>query len=53
MAKMPVALLKFIAPGEGYSLFAVYAIWICVVLALYPVCKWFSDYKQAHREKWC
>jgi hypothetical protein len=43
---------QFIAPGEGYSLFAVYIIWICVVLSLYPICKWFSDYKQKHREKW-
>jgi uncharacterized membrane protein len=42
----------FVAPGEGYSLFTVYIIWICVVLSLYPVCKWFSDYKQRHREKW-
>ena len=38
--------------GEGYSLFTVYIIWICVVLSLYPICKWFSDYKQKHREKW-
>ncbi len=43
---------QFIAPGEGYSLFTVYLIWICIVLSLYPVCKWFSEYKQAHREKW-
>lgn len=43
---------KFIAPTEGYSLLVVYIIWICVVVALYPVCKWFSDYKQKHREKW-
>jgi uncharacterized membrane protein len=43
---------QFTAPGEGYSLFAVYIIWICVVLSLYPICKWFSDYKQKHREKW-
>lgn len=43
---------QFLAPGEGYSLFTVYMIWICIVLSLYPVCKWFSDYKQAHREKW-
>jgi uncharacterized membrane protein len=43
---------QFLAPGEGYSLFTVYIIWICIVLSLYPVCKWFSDYKQAHREKW-
>ncbi len=48
----PTELPNFIVPGEGYSLFTVYVIWICVVLALYPVCKWFSEYKQAHREKW-
>ncbi|MFI5185718.1 MAG: DUF1624 domain-containing protein [Chitinophagales bacterium] len=43
---------NFIIPGEGYSLSTVYIIWICVVLSLYPVCRWFSEYKQAHREKW-
>jgi len=43
---------KFIAAGEGYSLFTVYIIWICIVLALYPVCKWFSEHKQKNREKW-
>jgi uncharacterized membrane protein len=48
----PNLLPQFVAAGEGYSLFVVYIIWICVVLSLYPVCKWFSDYKQRHREKW-
>ena len=43
---------NFIVPGEGYSLFVVYIIWICVVLALYPACKWFSDYKLKHRDRW-
>jgi uncharacterized membrane protein len=43
---------RFIAPGEGYSLLTVYIVWMCVVLSLYPLCKWFSDYKRAHREKW-
>lgn len=43
---------QFIAPGEGYSLGTVYLVWICIVLSLYPVCKWFSDYKRAHKEKW-
>jgi hypothetical protein len=43
---------KFIAAGEGYSLFAVYIIWICIVLALYPICKWFSEHKQRNRAKW-
>jgi uncharacterized membrane protein len=43
---------NFIDPTEGYSLGVVYIIWICVVLALYPVCKWFSEYKQKHRDWW-
>jgi len=37
--------------GAGLSLAAVYAVWIAVVVALYPVCKWYGQYKQAHREK--
>lgn len=47
----PGILPKFIIPGEGTSLWVVYAIWAFVVLSLYPVCKWFSDYKLAHKEK--
>ena len=42
---------QFAARNEGYSLLVVYAIWIFVVLSLYPVCKWFSEYKSKHREK--
>jgi len=33
----------------GYRLTAVYAIWIGVVLALYPVCRWFAALKQRNR----
>lgn len=43
---------NFLIPGEGYSLWVVYAVWIFVVVSLYPLCKWFSDYKLKHREKW-
>jgi uncharacterized membrane protein YhaH (DUF805 family) len=52
LAARPGFVPQFVAPGEGYSLLVVYVVWICVVLSLYPVCKWFSEYKQAHREKW-
>jgi len=47
----PGVVPKFIAMGEGYSLWVVYGVWIFVVLSLYPICKWFSDYKLAHKEK--
>ena len=52
LAPRPLLIPKFVAPTEGYSLFVVYVIWICVVLSLYPLCKWFSDYKLKHKEKW-
>ena len=42
---------KFVAPGEGYSLAVAYAIWISVVIALYPLCKWYDKYKSSHPEK--
>ncbi|MCX6317492.1 MAG: heparan-alpha-glucosaminide N-acetyltransferase domain-containing protein [Bacteroidetes bacterium] len=42
---------KFAIPGEGYNLAVVYGIWIAVVIALYPLCKWFDRYKKEHRNK--
>jgi uncharacterized membrane protein len=48
---MPGVVEKFEIPGEGYSLWVVYAIWISVVIALYPLCKWYDAYKTTHREK--
>ena len=43
---------KFTIPGEGYDLWVVYAIWSAVVIALYPLCKWYDNYKTKHKEKW-
>jgi uncharacterized membrane protein len=43
---------KFVVPGEGYPLWMVYIIWIAVVASLYPLCKWFSNYKLRHRKWW-
>ena len=38
--------------GYGVSLLMVYVIWIAIILLLYPLCKWFDNYKQNHKEKW-
>ena len=38
--------------GYGFSLAVVYLVWIGVVLALYPLCKWYDKYKTAHKDKW-
>jgi uncharacterized membrane protein len=43
---------KFATPGEGSSLGIVYLIWVAVIVALYPVCKWYDRYKTNHKEKW-
>jgi len=39
-------------PGWGYSLPITYAIWIAIVLALYPLCVWFAGVKQRRRDWW-
>ena len=36
---------------SGVDLWVIYVIWVGVVIALYPVCKWFGDYKRLHKEK--
>ncbi|MFT3935834.1 MAG: heparan-alpha-glucosaminide N-acetyltransferase domain-containing protein [Chitinophagaceae bacterium] len=38
--------------GYGFSLPVSYFIWIAVVAGLYPFCKRYDAYKQAHKEKW-
>ena len=43
---------KFVIAGEGLTLRYVYLIWILMVLALYPLCKWFSDLKQRKNYWW-
>lgn len=42
----------FLIPGEGYSIEIVYLIWILMVIALYPLCKWFSDLKSRSGKWW-
>jgi uncharacterized membrane protein len=39
-------------PAWGYGLPAVYAIWVAVVLALYPVCRWYAGLKARRRDAW-
>ena len=41
-----------IPPGAGYALGWVYLAWILIVVALYPACKWYYDYKSTHKHWW-
>lgn len=42
----------FMVSGEGYSLPIVYLVWILVVISLFPLCKWFSDYRKRNSYWW-
>jgi uncharacterized membrane protein len=39
-------------PGFGESLGVVYVVWAVIVLALYPVCRWFAELKARRRNWW-
>ena len=39
-------------PGWGFSLPVVYLIWACVVIALYPLCRWFAAVKRSRSNAW-
>jgi uncharacterized membrane protein len=39
-------------PDFGYELWVAYAVWAGLVLALYPVCRWFARVKARPREWW-
>ncbi|HEX2532339.1 MAG TPA: hypothetical protein VHK69_01315, partial [Chitinophagaceae bacterium] len=36
---------------SGLELWAVYLVWLGVVAALYPLCRWYGRYKERHPEK--
>lgn len=38
-------------PGYGFPLWVVNAVWISVILVLYPICKRFDRYKQGNKDK--
>ncbi len=42
----------FVVPGQGESLGVVYFIWLAVVVMLYPLCKWYDQYKTSNKGKW-
>lgn len=38
--------------GYGFSLGVIYLIWICFIVALYPLFSRYNDYKTNNRQKW-
>lgn len=43
---------RYILAGEGYSLKTVYLVWILVVIALYPLCLRFNEYRKRKKYWW-
>lgn len=39
-------------PGWGFSLPVVYLVWAFVVVAMYPLCRWFAALKQRRGDPW-
>jgi uncharacterized membrane protein len=39
-------------PDYGYGLGGVYAIWLTVVILMYPLCRWFAGVKRRRRDWW-
>jgi uncharacterized membrane protein len=45
----------FVSPDEtavALGLPSVYAMWLFVLILLYPLCRWFAELKQSHAEHW-
>ena len=40
--------------GYGFNLLIVYIAWVALVIFLYPLCKWFDNYKRTYQSsrKW-
>lgn len=53
LASPDVANYPFTAPpGWGVSLPVVYATWVAVVTAMFPLCRWFAALKQQRADAW-
>jgi hypothetical protein len=38
--------------GYGYPLWVVYVVWAGIIAMLYPLCRWYAEYKRTHRAAW-
>lgn len=51
--QMPFGLMQFGRPEEGVGLTLpfVYAYWLSMIACMYPLCKWYGNYKAANKDK--
>jgi hypothetical protein len=43
---------KLFPPEFGYPLWVAYAVWAGVVIAMYPLCRWYDGFKNSRRSWW-
>jgi hypothetical protein len=44
---------SFLFPqGYGFGLFGVYVVWLLLIVALYPLCRWVASVKARRRDWW-
>jgi uncharacterized membrane protein len=43
---------KAFPPNFGWDLWVAYAVWITIIVALYPLCRWFAALKERDRRWW-
>jgi uncharacterized membrane protein len=48
----PARFMSRYLSDKGYDLWVTYAVWLLVVIILYPFCKLFMEYKANNRDKW-
>lgn len=42
---------KFLFPGEGLQKWEIYGIWIVVMVIMYPLCRWFGNFKSRQNNR--
>ncbi len=49
---LPYLLSSAMPDNYGYDLHHVYVLWIIMLIILYPLCNWFTNYKSKHKYWW-
>ncbi len=49
---LPYLLSSAMPDNYGYDLHHVYVLWIIMLIILYPLCYWFTNYKSKHKYWW-
>jgi hypothetical protein len=48
----PLWFFGTIPANFGFSLWVVYGVWIAIIIALYPLCRWYADLKKRRKAWW-